>query len=142
LKLLALAVSFRFVFASQFSSTPLCDSIYVIEWNFTEHRKNQRNIEWLVRLFINLHLDAFMLQNSKRSTKVMHQYSKYSKYILNFRCISFRFVILHFVSIRFFIFRFVSLYFVSFRCISFRFAVFRFASLYFVSLYFISFELA
>jgi hypothetical protein len=39
--------------------------------------KNQRNIEWLVRLFIDLHLDAFLLQNSKRSTKVMHQYSKY-----------------------------------------------------------------
>jgi hypothetical protein len=38
--------------------------------------KNQRNIEWLVRLFIDLHLDAFLLQNSKRSTKVMHQYSK------------------------------------------------------------------
>jgi len=45
--------------------------------------KNQRNIEWLVRLFIDLRLDAFLLQNSKRSTKVMHQYSKYSKYILN-----------------------------------------------------------
>ena len=44
---------------------------------------NQRYIEWLVRLFIDLHLDAFLLQNSKWSTKVMHQYSKYSKYILN-----------------------------------------------------------
>ena len=39
--------------------------------------KNQRNIEWLVRLLIDLHLDAFLLQNSKRLTKVMHQYSKY-----------------------------------------------------------------
>ena len=39
--------------------------------------KNQRNIEWLVRLFIDLSLDDFLLQNSKRSTKVMHQYSKY-----------------------------------------------------------------
>jgi hypothetical protein len=45
--------------------------------------KNQRNIEWLVRLLIDLHLDAFLLQNSKRSTKVMHQYSNRSKYILN-----------------------------------------------------------
>ena len=31
-----------------------------------------------------LFLDAFLLQNSKGSTTVMHQYSKYSKYILNF----------------------------------------------------------
>ena len=44
---------------------------------------NQQNIEWLVWLFIDLCLDDFLLQNSKRSPKVMHQYSKYSKYILN-----------------------------------------------------------
>jgi hypothetical protein len=44
--------------------------------------KNQWNIEWLVRLFIDLHLDAFLLQNSKRSTKVMHQYSKFIKMLV------------------------------------------------------------
>jgi hypothetical protein len=32
--------------------------------------KNQGNIEWLVRLFLDLHLNVFLLQNSKRSTKV------------------------------------------------------------------------
>lgn len=36
-----------------------------------------------VRLFIDLRLDALLLQNSTRSIKVMHQNSKYSKYILN-----------------------------------------------------------
>jgi hypothetical protein len=51
--------------------------------------KNQRNIEWLVRLFIDLSLDAFLLQNSKRSTKVMHQYSKYILNSLKHR-VSFR----------------------------------------------------
>ena len=52
--------------------------------------KNQRNIEWFVRLFIDLYLDVFMLQNSKRSTKVMHHCSKYIlnslKHCFSFLC--------------------------------------------------------
>jgi hypothetical protein len=118
--------------------------------------KNQQNIEWLVRLFIDLSLDAFLLQNSKRSTKVMHQYSKY---ILNslkhrvsfrrrpvsFRCISFcffifRFVLWFFISFRFFNVRFVSLYFVSVCDTSFRFVSSFFVSFRCISFRFVSFS--
>jgi hypothetical protein len=51
--------------------------------------KNQWDIEWLVRLIIDLSLDAFLLQNSKSSTKVMHHYSKFILNSLKHR-VSFR----------------------------------------------------
>jgi hypothetical protein len=138
-------VSFRFVsFRFRFSHKRSKNN----QWR----GKNQRNIEWLVRLFIDLSLDAFLLQNSKRSTKVMHQYSKYRFVVFRFVLwffISFRFVSFYFVSflqcsLRFVVFRFglwyfisfrfVSSFFVSFRCILFRFVSFRFVSFSFLSL--------